>query len=53
MGCCGKRRKVLKGSQPTLASPLGALKPADAKPTPPRAPRRGDAGRDGAVTGRR
>jgi hypothetical protein len=53
MSCCGKRRKALKGSTPTLASPLGALKPAGAKPTPPVTPRRGDAGRDGAVTGRR
>ena len=53
MGCCGKKRKPSNASQPTLASPLGVLRPAVAKPTPQTTPRRGDAGRDGSVTGRR
>ena len=49
MSCCGKKRKVLDPSRPTLASPIGVLRPSAAKALRPKPPAR-DAGRDGPVT---
>jgi hypothetical protein len=49
MSCCGKKRKALDPSRPTLASPIGVLRPSAAQALRPKQPA-GDAGRDGRVT---
>jgi hypothetical protein len=55
MSCCGKKRKPSDPSRPTLASPIGVLKPrvlnhSAANPSTLSEPRRGDARRDASVT---
>ena len=51
MSCCGKKRKPSDPGRPTLASPIGALKPPATRPDEPRSARR-DKSRDAPVTTR-
>jgi hypothetical protein len=50
MSCCGKKRKASDPNRPTLASPIGLLRPRVAAPPRPAEPRRGDVSRDASVT---
>ncbi len=50
MSCCGKKRKASDPNRLTLASPLGVLRPFDAKAASQPPPKRGETGRDGPVT---
>jgi hypothetical protein len=36
MSCCGKKRKASDPARPTLASPIGLLKPRQARTSPPK-----------------
>jgi hypothetical protein len=53
MSCCGKKRKASDGSRPTLASPIGVIKPRTASPPTSSGARSGDARRDASVTNER
>jgi hypothetical protein len=50
MSCCGKKRKAADPRRPTLASPIGLLKPGRLDQSPSPTSRPGDARRDAAVT---
>jgi hypothetical protein len=50
MSCCGKKRKASDASRPTLASPIGVIKPRTASPPMSPGTQSGDARRDAPVT---